>query len=141
MSDLLQYKGYHGTVAYNSEDNMLVGSVVGVQDSLNYNGNSIDEITAAFQNCIDEYLEICRAIGKEPDKEYKGSFNVRIPQELHRQADLEAKKRQISLNQFVQEAIRDKLYPQTPAYFITTSENIRVTEMTGISNASDYVGV
>ena len=141
MSDLLQYKGYHGTVAYNSEDNMLVGSVVGVQDSLNYNGNSTDEIKAAFQNCIDEYLEICRAIGKEPDKEYKGSFNVRIPQELHRQADLEAKKREISLNQFVQEAIRDKLYPQTPAYFITTSESIRVTDVTRKFNAADYVGL
>lgn len=141
MSDLLQYKGYHGTVGYHSEDNMLIGAVVGVQDSLNYHGKTVDDITEAFHNCVDEYLEVCRAIGKDPDREYKGSFNVRISPELHRQADLAAKKHQVSLNQFIQEAIREKLYPQVPAYFITTSENIRITEVSGISNASEYVGV
>lgn len=109
MSDLLQYKGYHGTVGYDAEDNLLVGSVIGIQDSLNYHGTSLTELEESFRQCIDGYLEDCLRLGREPDKEYKGSFNVRIPPELHRQADLAAKKHRISLNQFVIDALRSEL--------------------------------
>ena len=62
MIDLLQYKGYRGTVGYSVEDNLLIGSVVGVQDSLNYHGRTIDELEASFRDCIDGYLEDCRLI-------------------------------------------------------------------------------
>lgn len=64
MSDLLEYKGYHGTVGYSAEDEILVGSVVGVQDSLSYHGNTIDELEAAFRDCVDGYLNDCRLICK-----------------------------------------------------------------------------
>ena len=105
MADLLEYRGYHGTVQYSAEDGLLVGSVFGIRDSLNYHGRSIDEITQAFHSCVDGYLEMCAALEREPDKEYKGSFNVRISPELHRKAALEAERQGISLNQCVQNAL------------------------------------
>lgn len=142
MSDLLFYNGYHGTVHYNAEDNLLVGEVVGVQDSLNYHGNTIDEITESFQNCVDEYLEVCRLLGRDPDREYKGSFNVRLTPELHRQADLAAKKEGISLNQYVQDAIREKLgnaQQQNPPFYIISTERLRV-EVPALVDSSGYAG-
>ena len=112
MSELLQYKGYHGTVTLDAEDGILFGSVIGVQDSLNYHGTSVAEITQSFHDCIDGYLEMCQAIGREPDKEYKGSFNVRISPELHRSIDIAAKKQGISLNQNVQQSLENSLQPE-----------------------------
>ena len=41
--------------------------------------------------------------------EYKGSFNVRISPELHRQAVVFATSHQMSLNNFVETAIRKQL--------------------------------
>ncbi|MGY6520697.1 MAG: YlcI/YnfO family protein [Mongoliitalea sp.] len=40
---------------------------------------------------------------------YKGSFNVRIPAELHQQAALLAQEGETFLNNFVAEAIRQKV--------------------------------
>ena len=109
MSNSIQYKGYNAVIEYSSEDEMLIGYVVGIQDSLNFHGFSLDEITQAFHDSIDGYLEMCEAIGRSPDKTYKGSFNVRLTSELHRKAAIAAECAGITLNQFVQNAIEEKL--------------------------------
>jgi hypothetical protein len=48
-------------------------------------------------------------LGKEPDKEFKGTFNIRISPELHRKAALKANQLGISLNQLVSDAIEHEL--------------------------------
>lgn len=105
MSSMLEYKGYHASIQYDSEDNIFVGEVFGIADSLNFHGSSIDELNQMFAQCIDNYLELCKTIEKEPDKEFKGTFNVRISPETHRRAALEAAKRNMTLNQYVMKAI------------------------------------
>lgn len=131
MANLLKYKGYHGTVEYSSEDGMLIGYVTNIRDSLNFHGSSVDEITQAFHDSVDNYLAFCAEIGRNPDKEYKGSFNVRISPELHRAAAMAAEEAQVTLNQFVQEAIENKLKPTQqvkevtiicPTHFQTSSD-------------------
>lgn len=135
MSNLLKYRGYHGTVDYSAEDGMLIGYVIGIRDSLNYHGFSIEQITDSFHNCIDSYLEMCERYGRSPDKEYRGSFNIRITPELHREAAIAAELAGISLNQFVQEAIEEKARPKkygSPVLLTTYSENA-VIQSTGNS--------
>ncbi len=109
MSNLICYKDYHASIEFSAEDGMFIGSVIGVRDSLNFHGFSVQEITQAFHDCVDGYLDLCESLGRSPDKEYKGSFNIRIPSGIHRAADLEARKEGVSLNQFVQSAIELKL--------------------------------
>lgn len=104
-NSMLEYKGYHASVEFDAEDNIFVGEVFGITDSLNFHGESVDELKEMFAQCIDNYLEICEQIGKQPDKEFKGTFNVRITPELHKRAALEAEKQKITLNQFVSNAI------------------------------------
>ena len=112
MANVIQYRGYHAKIDYSAEDNMLIGSVINIRDSLHFHGHSIQEITQYFHESIDHYLEMCEALGKAPDKEYKGSFNIRIPQELHRKAALMAEEEGISLNQLIQNAIEDVVNPE-----------------------------
>ena len=111
MANSMKYKGYHATIEYSSEDGMLVGSVIGIQDSLNFHGTTVSEITQAFHDSIDGYLEMCEMLGRSPDKEYRGSFNVRISSELHRKAAVAAECSGVTLNQFVQQAIESKINP------------------------------
>ena len=55
--DNLKYKGYVGTVEYNATDNCLFGKVEGmVKDSITFEGQSISELKAYFENGIDSYL-------------------------------------------------------------------------------------
>ena len=109
MNNLMEYKGYHAKIEYSSEDELLVGRVVGITDILAFHGWSLDELKAMFHNSIDNYLDMCREAGKQPDQEYLGTFSVTIPAELYRKAAIAAESKGISLDLFVEEILRSYL--------------------------------
>ena len=101
MANDLTYKGFTGSVEYNSDDHVLFGKVLFIDSLLMYHGSSVEEIEQAFKNAIDTYLLHCEKNGKEPNKPYSGSFNVRTSSDLHRQAAQLAYKEKTSLNDIV----------------------------------------
>lgn len=111
MKRMLSYKGYHAKIEFDADDMIFVGEVFGIQDSLNFHGTSIVELEEMFHQSIDNYLEMCAFLGKSPDKEYKGSFNVRINPDLHRKASEKAQQMGITLNQYVETAIIEAVRP------------------------------
>ena len=102
---MMEYKGYHAQVEYDADDGFFVGKVYGISDSLFFHGTSVKELEAMFHQSVDNYLQMCAETGKTPDREFKGSFNVRISPELHRKIALCAVREGISLNQYVVEAL------------------------------------
>ena len=108
-SDMMNYKGYRAIIGYDETDNIFVGEVFGISDSLNFHGHSIEELTSSFHDSIDNYLELCAKIGKEPQKEYTGSFNIRSTPALHKEASEYAAINNISLNRVVSLAIEEFL--------------------------------
>jgi predicted HicB family RNase H-like nuclease len=74
-----------------------------------YDGASIREIDKNFRDAVDEYLQFCESRGKTPDVPFKGSFNVRISQDLHQRAALYAEEHEVKLNAVVQEALKEYL--------------------------------
>lgn len=110
--NILEYKGYHATVEYNAEDNDLVGKVVDVKDLILFSADSPKTLIKEFHKTINEYLAICKEAGLNPDKEYKGSFNVRISPSTHRELALIANKNHTSINTCVDEAIKEYLLAQ-----------------------------
>ena len=111
MSKLMEYNGYHAQIEYDAEDELFVGKVYGITDSLNFHGTSVAELEAMFHQSIDNYLAMCAEAGKVPDKEFKGSFNVRISPELHREISFHAAEEGITLNQYVVKALENSLLP------------------------------
>lgn len=105
MSNLLSYKNYNGTVEYSREDRCLFGKVIGIKSLLSYEGDSVQELEEDFQDVIDRYLEDCKERNIEPEQPYKGTFNVRISPELHRNIAVYAIEHGKSLNAVVEEAI------------------------------------
>jgi len=109
----MEYKDYYAKIEYSSEDDIFFGSIIGIDDSISFEGNSISELKKVFHEAVDDYLDMCRKMGKEPQKYYKGSFNVRISPEIHRKADLLARSKKMSLNKFVENAINEKTKQET----------------------------
>jgi predicted HicB family RNase H-like nuclease len=105
MNDILQYKGYYASVHFSSEDEVFYGKILSIDDLVNFEGSSVKELKKAFHAAVDDYLETCEELGKEPNKTYKGTFNVRIPTDLHKAAAVYASIHNISLNDFVKTAI------------------------------------
>ena len=109
MKDVLTYKGFIGTVHFSAEDKVFHGKIEGIDDLVTFEGHSVEELIKAFHNEVDDYIALCKEMGKEPIRSYKGSFNVRISPEMHRKAAERAIQKGLSLNQFVQTAIEKEL--------------------------------
>lgn len=90
INSLMEYNGYHAKVEFDQEDQIFIGYVLGINDSLNFHGESVKELTQSMHDCIDNYLDYCKRIGKDPEHEFKGSFNVRIKPEQHKKIALYA---------------------------------------------------
>jgi len=118
INNMLEYKGFNGSVEYSLEDECFHGKIVEISDLVTYEGNSISELKKIFREVVDEYIIDCEKLGKTPFKtplkKYEGSFNIVIPPELHKDAAVVASKRGISLNDFVRKAISDELYINNP---------------------------
>lgn len=107
MTEYLQYKGYHGTIEPQLEDNTLFGKVAFINDLVTYEARDLAQLKKEFEISVDDYLAFCEERGKEPNKPFKGSFNVRTGPELHKAAVIASVGQ--SLNAFVCEAIREKV--------------------------------
>jgi predicted HicB family RNase H-like nuclease len=105
MKDMMEHKGYYGSVSYDDEDRIFYGQLEFIRGLISYEGRDVASLRAAFEEAVDDYLALCRQAGREPDRPFKGSFNVRVGKDLHRQAALAAKERGMSLNAFVREAL------------------------------------
>lgn len=102
----MMYKGYHAKIEFNEEDGCFVGHILGIRDVVGFHGESVDELKAAFEDAVDDYLEVCTQTGKEPNKPFSGRFVLRVDPELHAKAAIAAESSGKSLNQWAVEALR-----------------------------------
>ena len=110
---MMEYKGFYAHIEYSDEDNCFFGTIAGIADVVSFEGNSTENLKEAFIEAVEDYLDMCKRHGKEPQKAYKGSFNVRINPKLHKRAVLSAMSNHISLNQLVERAVSDYVnHPQ-----------------------------
>ena len=101
----MTFKGYAARVEYSEEDGCFVGHIAGIRDVIGFHGESVSELRAAFEEAVDDYLESCRKLGREPNHPYSGQFRLRLQPELHARAALIAQTQGKSLNTWVSEVI------------------------------------
>ena len=109
MKDVLNYRGFIGSVHFSADDSIFYGKIEGVTDLITFEGETVNELTAAFHFMVDEHIKDCEAENIAPEKSYKGSFNVRLTPELHRRIAVSAKMRGVSINKYVYEALSQTL--------------------------------
>ena len=101
----MEYKGYSAKVEFDEDANAFHGEVINLRDVVTFEGETVDELRQAFQESVDDYLEFCAERGEEPEKPYSGKFVVRVGPKLHRRLAIEARKRGLSINSLVGEAL------------------------------------
>lgn len=105
----LNYKGYIGSVAFSEKDNVFFGKIEGIDGLVNFEGESVKELTEAFHEAVDDYLAYCKEQGIEPRKSYSGSLNVRLTPEMHSRVAALATKMGISINAFIRSAVEKQV--------------------------------
>ena len=109
--EMLEYKGYVGSIEYSKDDNCLYGQVLGLNKSICivYEGNTADELYNDFKNGIDHYLEDCNEDGILPEKPHNGVLNIHIPYEVHFRMAKCAENQGTSINSFICDSIEKRL--------------------------------
>jgi len=105
----LEYKGYLGTAELSEADGVFNGKIAFLRDLVTYESKTAEGLVRAFHEAVDDYLADCEAEGREPDKPFKGQFNVRTRPELHRAYARLAAERGLSLNEVITDALESAL--------------------------------
>lgn len=104
MENYLKHKNYYGSVEFSADDNILYGQIIGINDLVTYEAESVDKLKEAFEDSLEDYLDTCKDLEKEPNKFYKGVFNVRTSRAVHTYLAVLAEKKQMKLNEVVNKA-------------------------------------
>lgn len=115
MKNFLEYKGYLSSVSFSAEDMIFFGKIEGINDLILFEAESVTELQVAFQEAVDDYLNMCKEEGKEAEKTYKGVFNVRVSSTTHREISRIAVRRGVKLNDLVSKSLE---------YVIKNEENV-----------------
>ena len=105
----MTYKGYIGSVNYSDKDQVFFGKIEGINGLVNFEGESVKELTEAFHEAVDDYLAYCQDEGIEPDKSYTGVLNVRLTPAIHRQIAMLALQAGLSINAYIKDALEEKV--------------------------------
>lgn len=106
MKNIMRYKGYWAEIMYSDEDECFCGVIEGLEhDSISFEGNTVKELKKDFKDAIDDYLQFCNEKNLMPEKQCKGSLNVRLGVELHNKAKMKSIEQKISINELIKNAV------------------------------------
>lgn len=104
---MLTHKGYTAHVEFDDEAGLFHGEVLDTRDVITFQGTSVQELTQAFHDSVDDYLEYCKERGEEPDKPFSGRLMLRVSPELHRRVSVQAHREGKSLNQWIVDRLKE----------------------------------
>ena len=107
MKNIMTYKGYKAQIEFDPRDNIFWGKVLGINDSITFEGITVEQLNKDFHNAINFYLVDCEKTGKSPEKTASGNLLLRVPPEVHSAALVSAKSEGKSLNQWAIEVLRN----------------------------------
>jgi predicted HicB family RNase H-like nuclease len=105
MISTMTHNGYSARIDYDDDDRLFVGQIAGIRDGVGFHADTVEGLRAAFEEAVDDYIETCRKLGKEPQKAYSGQMMFRVSPDVHRRAALAAELAGKSLNQWAEEVL------------------------------------
>ncbi len=105
MINSMTYKGYTSSMIFDSEDKIIVGRVLDIDDIITFHGESVTEFESNFHAVIDDYLSAAKELGSAPEKPASGKLMLRIAPEVHAAALKAAARSGTSLNKWAESAI------------------------------------
>jgi predicted HicB family RNase H-like nuclease len=103
--NVMSYKGYAARIEFDAEDEIFFGNIAGISDVIGFHANTVEDLKSAFHEAVDDYLDTCRKIGKEPQKSFSGKMMFRVDPDVHARAARAAELAGKSLNQWAEEVL------------------------------------
>lgn len=88
--DILKYKEYEGTAELDMARQVCRGKLLFIDDLVTYEAATPADLQREFELAVDDYIDTCASLGREPQKPLRGLFQVRVPPALHKAIALRA---------------------------------------------------
>lgn len=105
MTNTMTYKGYAARIDYDDADGIFTGRLAGIRDGVGFHAETTTDLRAAFHEAVEDYIETCAKLGKDPQKAYSGQMMFRVSPEIHARAAKAAELAGKSLNQWAEEVL------------------------------------
>jgi len=101
----MSYKGYTTNMIFDTEDKIIVGRVLDVDDIITFHGGSVSEFETTFHAAVDDYISACKQLSSVPEKPASGKLMLRVAPTVHAAALKAATRSGVSLNKWAEQAI------------------------------------
>lgn len=79
-------------------DEIFLGPIASIIDRVSFHADTVKDLKAALRWAVNDYMQTCAAIGKQPQKSYSGQLMLRVSPEVHAAVARAAKLSGESLN-------------------------------------------
>jgi predicted HicB family RNase H-like nuclease len=138
--ELLKFKGYEGSIEVDMTRKVCRGKILFINDLITYESASPADLQHEFEEAVDDYLATCKELGREPQKPFRGLFNVRVPPAIHKAAVVRALSDGVTLNDLVGRALEAYLNRRPDQNFIIASDMVELvmskTQQTSIHSSA-----
>lgn len=143
--NILEYKGYEGTAEIDISREVCRGKILFINDLVTYESATLEGFRREFENAVDDYIETCAALGREPQRPCRGQFNVRIPPATHKAAVIRAHSDGVSLNEVTSRALECYLNAKSDVnnnyHFAVTVIDEKIKTLTTYASVSPQWGL
>lgn len=68
----LTHKGYAAEIEFDAKDGIYFGRIAGIRDVVGFHADTVEDLEVAFREAVDDYIETCANIGKDPQPDALG---------------------------------------------------------------------
>ena len=101
----MTYRGYAAQMDFDTEDKIIVGRVVDIDDIITFHGTSVAEFESAFKTAVDGYIHACEQLGQTADKPASGRLMLRVNPAVHAAAVKASARSGQSLNKWAEKVL------------------------------------
>ncbi len=105
MTNSMTYRRYVASMTFDTEDKVIVGRVLGLDDIITFHGESIAEFESNFHIVVDDYIAACERLGAAAEKPASGKLMLRVAPSVHVAALKAAAQSGVSLNKWAEQAL------------------------------------
>jgi predicted HicB family RNase H-like nuclease len=110
MMNTMNIDGYKAIIKYDPVLDKFRGEFIGLNGGADFYATTIEELKKKGSISLKVFLEMCKEEGLNPNKEYSGTFNLRVPPELHAEIAARAAAEGKSLNKCVTDLLGDAVH-------------------------------
>jgi predicted HicB family RNase H-like nuclease len=105
MKNTMTHRGYRTSMEFDTEDKVIVGRVLDIDDIIAFHGESVLEFEQNFGMVVDDYIAACERLGTAPEKPASGKMMLRVEPSVHAAALKAAAGSGVSLNKWAEKVL------------------------------------